>query len=79
MKSWTEMKKEEKRKLSRVREEYWEQMSIATKVSTAVRDLEAHNKELMLKLANAYEELEELQEAYYGLLNERKRNNGHYG
>lgn len=78
MKSWTETKKEEKRKLSKVKEEYEEQMAVATKVARAVRDLEAHNRELMLKLANAYEELEELQESYYSLLNERKRENGYY-
>lgn len=79
MKSWMEMKKEEKRKLSRVNEEYIDQMTVATKVARAVRELEEHNRTLMLKLANAYEELEELQEAYYQLLNERKRENGHYG
>jgi len=78
MKSWTEMKKEEKRKISKVNEEYIEQMMVATKVSRAVRELEEHNRTLMLKLASAYEELEELQEAYYSLLNERKREYGNY-
>jgi len=73
------MRKEEKQKLSRVQEEYIEQMEVATKVARAVRELEEHNKTLMLKLANAYDELEELQEIYYSLLNERKRENGYYG
>jgi len=72
------MKKEEKQKLSRVNEEYIEQMMVATKVARAVRELEEHNRTLMLKLATAYEELEELQEAYYSLLNERKRENANY-
>lgn len=73
------MRKEEKQKLSKVNAEYIEQMEVATKVARAVRELEDHNRQLMLKLANAYEELEELQEAYYQLLNERKRENANYG
>lgn len=74
-----QMRKEEKQKLSKVNAEYIEQMEVATKVARAVRELEDHNRQLMLKLANAYEELEELQEAYYQLLNERKRENANYG
>lgn len=73
------MRKEEKQKLSRVNTEYIEQMRVATQVARAVRELEEHNRTLMLKLASAYEELEELQEAYYQLLNERKRKNANYG
>ena len=73
------MRKEEKQKLSRVNTEYIEQMRVATQVARAVRELEQHNRALMLKLASAYEELEELQEAYYQLLNERKRENANYG
>lgn len=73
------MRKEEKQKLSRVNTEYIEQMRVATQVARAVRELEEHNRTLMLKLASAYEELEELQEAYYQLLNERKRENANYG
>lgn len=75
MKSWTQKTKEEKLKLSRVRDEYIEQMEVATKVAIAVRNLEAHNKELMLKLADAYIELEEWQEKYYSLLKEKNGNN----
>lgn len=72
------MRNEEKQKLSKVNEEYIDQMMVATKVLRAVRELEEHNRTLMLKLASAYEELEELQEAYYGLLNEGKREHGNY-
>lgn len=79
MRWWMQMRKEEKQKLSKVNAEYIEQMEVATKVARAVRELEDHNRQLMLKLANAYEELEELQEAYYQLLNERKRENANYG
>ena len=79
MRWWMQMKKEERQKLSKVNAEYIEQMEVATKVARAVRELEDHNRQLMLKLANAYEELEELQEAYYQLLNERKRENANYG
>ena len=75
MKSWTQKAKEEKLKLSKVKEEYWEQMQVATSVSVAVRNLEAHNKELILKLADAYIELEEWQEKYYSLLKEKNGNN----
>lgn len=74
MKSWTQRTREEKLKLSKVRDEYIEQMEVATKVAVAVRNLEAHNRELMLKLADAYIELEEWQEKYYSLLKEKNGN-----
>lgn len=58
------------KKLHNVADEYIDQIKVTTQIHRAVRDLEEHNRELIVKLSQAYEEIEEWQNSYYELLHE---------
>lgn len=62
-----------KKTFNNVADEYIEQMKVTTKVHRSVRDLEDHNRYLIEKLSEAYEEIEEWQNSYYELLHEYER------